>query len=94
MNAPSSFQLLMTQISRGINFKYLIGYIDHLLIYIRDFDEHITHLKNVYDRLREANLRLHPKKCNFAVSTVMYLGHILSKHGASLDEAKIEVVRS
>ena len=37
---------------------------------------------------------MHPKKCNFAVPEVMYLGHILSKNGVSVDKAKIDVVRS
>ena len=94
MNAPSSFQMLMSQVFSGINFKYLICYIDDLLVYFTNFDAHLKHLKVVFDRLRDARLRLHPKKCNFAVPKVIYLGHILSKDGVSVDEAKIEVVKN
>ena len=93
MNAPSSFQMLMSQVFRGISFKYLIAYIDDLLIFSPNFETHLEHLQNVFERLRSARLRLHPKKCNFAVHKVMYLGHQLSKDGASVDEAKIDVVR-
>ena len=61
MNAPSSFQMLMSQVFRGISFKYLIAYIDDLLIFSPNFETHLEHLQNVFERLRSARLRLHPK---------------------------------
>ena len=74
MNAPSSFQMLMSQVFQGMTFKHLIIYIDDLLVYSKSFTEHLEHLQAVFDCLRGARLKLHPKKCNFALTEVMYLG--------------------
>ena len=94
MNAPSSFQMLMSQVFRGMTFKHLIIYIDDLLVYSKSFSDHLEHLQAVFDRLRGARLRLHPKKCNFALTEVMYLGHVLTTKGVKVDEKKIDVVKN
>ena len=94
MNAPSSFQMLMSQVFQGMTFKHLIIYIDDLLVYSKSFAEHLEHLQAVFDRLRGARLKLHPKKCNFALTEVMYLGHVLTTKGVKVDEKKIEVIKN
>ena len=93
-NAPAAFSMLMSQVFRGLVLKYLLAYIDDILVFSKTFDEHLLHLQTVFDRLRGANLRLHPKKCNFALERLVYIGHVLSKDGISVDESKIDVVRS
>ena len=91
-NAPMSFQKTMTEVLRGINWQFSLVYIDDILIFSQDFDSHLDHLHQIFDRLRNANLRLKPGKCNFAVTSVPYLGHVLSKEGISVDPNKTHAV--
>jgi transposase InsO family protein len=93
-NAPKTFQLVMSDVLRGIQWKYALCYIDDILVFSKTFDQHLSHLSSVFARLREANLKLNPSKCNFAAEKVHYLGHILSKDGIEIDMAKTEAVRS
>ncbi len=62
-----SFQMVMTQLLRGISWKNALCYIDDILVYSKDFVGHLQHLQDVFDRLRKANLKLKPSKCRFAV---------------------------
>ena len=93
-NAPQSFQQLMSSVFRGANYQYLLIYIDDIIIFSRSVDEHLVHLKSVFDRLRDANLRLHPQKCHFLQSEILYLGHILTPEGVKVDEKKLEVLKT
>lgn len=80
-NAPMSFQLLMSHVLKDQNWKYVLVYIDDILVFSKDFDTHLKHLNEVFKRLQQANLTLKPSKCQFAVDQVMFLGHILSANG-------------
>ena len=84
----------MSHILRGINFKYALVYVDDILIHSSTFDEHLVHLQNVFDRLNDANLKLQPKKCQFAAKKVQYLGHYFSKNGIEVNPSKIEAVKT
>ena len=55
-------------------------------------EHHCEHLTEIFDRFRQAKLRLNPTKCKFALSKILYLGHVLSKDGISVDESKVEVI--
>jgi hypothetical protein len=93
-NAPMSFQMLMSQVFRGLHWKCVLCYIDDILIFSKNIDEHLDHLHQVFSKLREANLTLHSEKCQFGLEKVMFLGHILSKDGISVDPEKIEKVKN
>ena len=93
-NSPVSFQMIMTQVLRGLNWKFVLVYVDDILIFSKTFEEHLRHLEQVFNRLRDANLTLKPTKCEFAVKEVKYLGHILSKHGVQVDPSKTDAVSS
>ncbi|MCG8044300.1 MAG: DDE-type integrase/transposase/recombinase [Candidatus Thiodiazotropha taylori] len=93
-NAPMSFQMLMSQVLKGLNWKFVLCYIDDILVFSSNFKEHLKHLNEVFQRLREAKLTLKPSKCSFAVEKVVYLGHVISKDGVSVDIEKTERVRS
>ena len=60
------FQMLMSEVLRGLTYKTLIVYVDDVLLFSPTFERHYQDLEEVFDRLRQANLRLHPKKCSFA----------------------------
>ena len=91
-NAPVSFQQIMTQVLRGLNWKFVLVYVDDILVFSRSFEEHLGHLEQVFNRLRDANLTLKPSKCEFAVIEVKYLGHIISKEGIKADPEKTEAI--
>ena len=93
-NAPIAFQAVMAQVLQGINFKYALVYVDDILIHSTTFEEHLVHLQNVFNRLNEANLKLQPKKCQFAAEKVEYLGHYFSKQGIEVNPSKIEAVKT
>ena len=94
MNAPVSFQMVMTQVLRGLTWKFALVYVDDIIIFSPDFDTHLKHLAAVFDRLRCANLKLKPKKCHFAAKEVAYLGHVISKHGMKVNPAKTAVIQT
>ncbi|XP_072041155.1 uncharacterized protein [Amphiura filiformis] len=92
-NAPATFQRAMQEVLRGLNWKFVFCYLDDVIIFSRSFEEHLDHLKQVFDRLREAGLKLQPKKCTFGQTEVKYLGHIVSKDGIATDPAKLQIVK-
>ncbi|CAC5394754.1 Retrovirus-related Pol polyprotein from transposon 297,Retrovirus-related Pol polyprotein from transposon 17.6 [Mytilus coruscus] len=80
-SAPSSFQLLMDKILQGLTFKVCLCYLDDILIASETFDQHIDDLNTVFGRLKEAGLKLGPKKCSFAQQSCVFLGHLISSKG-------------
>ena len=93
-NAPASFQMLMSRVLKGLNWKFVLCYIDDILVFSANFSQHLEHLGQVFQRLREANLTLKSSKCNFAVDRVVYLGHVITKEGVQVDVGKTEKVNS
>ena len=91
-NAPISFQTLMSSVLRDMNWKSVLVYVDDILIFSHSFQEHLAHLEQVFDRLREANLKLHPSKCHFAVKQLNFLGHIISRNGVEVDPEKTKAM--
>ena len=62
-NAPSTFQRLMENILRELNWKTCLIYLDDVIVFSRTFEDHLQHLAQVFDRFRHANIRLKPSKC-------------------------------
>jgi len=92
-NAPSTFQRLMECVLRGLNWQIALIYLDDVLVFSRTFEEHLQHLRLVFDRFREAGLKLKPNKCHFGQSKVNYLGHVITSEGLQPDPDKIKVVQ-
>ena len=92
-NAPATFQRLMDEVLQDLLWKFVVVYLDDLNIYSRTFDEHLEHLRIVFDRLRKAGLKLNPEKCKFVTAELSFLGHIISKDGIRTDPDKIEKVK-
>ena len=88
--APSSFQRLMNQLL--IDLPFVTVYLDDILIHSANRHQHAQHLRQVFDRLSEANLSLRGSKCHIAMSKVSYLGHVFSSVGMSPDPQKVSAV--
>ena len=87
-----TFQMAMSQILREMNWKYVLCYLDDILVFSSNFQEHLYHLDCVFSKLREAGLTLKSKKCFFAVDRVLYLGHVITKDGVQVDTNKTDAV--
>ena len=92
-NAPGTFQRLMECVLRGLNWQIALIYLDDVLVYSKTFEEHLQHLRLVFDRFRAAGLKLKPSKCHFGQSKVNYLGHVITPDGLQPDPAKIKAVQ-
>ena len=76
---PAYFQRLAHQVLEGLTFAF--GYLDDILIFSKDMEEHLKHVEILFQRLRQANLKLTARKCNFLKRHVQYLGHLISGNG-------------
>ena len=92
MNAPMSFQSVMSKALKGLNWQCCLAFIDDIIVFSKSWSDHKIHLQEVFDRLRKANLKLHPAKCKFACTTVPYLGYTISESGLSVNSDKVKAV--
>ena len=83
----------MESVLRNLTYKICLIYLDDILVYSKTFEDHLSHLRQVFDRLRLANLKLKPSKCKFACPQVTYLGHVVSPEGIAPDADKISAVK-
>ncbi|GBL73575.1 Retrovirus-related Pol polyprotein from transposon 297 [Araneus ventricosus] len=91
-NAPATFERLMETVLRGLSSEACLVYLDDIIIVGRTFEEHLSNLRKVFQRLQNANLKLSPKKCRFFQKEVTYLGHVISAEGVKTDPGKIKAV--
>ena len=92
-NAPATFQRLMETVFSGLARDKCFIYLDDVLVVGRTFEEHLSNLREVLTRLREAGLKLKPGKCHLAKFQVTYLGYVVSRQGITADPAKVAAVR-
>ena len=91
-NSCASFQMVMSQVLRGLHWKNMLVYVDDICVFSKNFDEHLIHLQQLFERLRSAGLTLKPTKCKFAAKQVKFLGHMISKEGIQVDPDKTKVI--
>ncbi len=88
-NACATFQRLMETCMGELNLRECLVFIDDILIFSHNFDDHIKRLEKVFQKLDKHGLKLKPSKCELFMSQVKYLGHVVSKHGIHTDPDKI-----
>ena len=89
-NAPATFERLMEKVLAGLPLSVCLVYFDDILVPARSFNDH--NLRTVFGRLREANLKLLPKKCSLFRRQLKFLGHIVSEKGVATDPEMLEAV--
>ena len=77
-----------------LHLEWCTIYLDDVIIFSKNPDDHITRLEGVFEKLAKAGLKLKPSKCEFFKSSLKYLGHIVSKDGIATDPHKIEAIRN
>ena len=83
----------MDNVLSGLSWEVCLYYLDDIIVFSRNWDEHIQWLRMVFQRLREANLQLGHKKCTLARTSVTFLGHLVSEEGLQPDPRLLESIR-
>ncbi|KAL5552945.1 hypothetical protein UlMin_040346 [Ulmus minor] len=91
-NAPAAFMDLMNRVFKPFLDKFVIVFIDDILVYSRSKEEHEEHLRITLQTLKDHHLFAKFKKCEFWLDKVAFIGHVISKDGVAVDPAKIEAV--
>ena len=91
-NGPATFQRLMDLVLAGLQMSQCLVYMDDVIVVGRTFDEHLCNLRQVFERVRGAGLKLKPCKCAFLQGRVFYLGHEVSRKGVATDPTKVNQV--
>lgn len=91
-NAPATFQCVMNEILTPFLRKLVLVFLDDILIYSPSLEQHVEHLRLVFQRLKDTKFFLKKSKCSFAQSSIDYLGHIISANGVATDPTKMEAM--
>jgi hypothetical protein len=89
-NAPAHFTYLMNSVFMPELDKFVVVFIDDILIYSKNEEEHAQHLRIVLTRLREHQLYAQFSKCAFWLEEIQFLGHVLSAKGIAVDPSKVQ----
>ena len=91
-NAPATFEQLIERELSGLSWKVCLLYLNDIIVHAKTFEAELDQLRSVITRLKEAGLKLSPKKCNLFKKQVVFLGHVVSEDGVSTDPEKIKAV--
>ncbi|GJX38835.1 reverse transcriptase domain-containing protein [Tanacetum coccineum] len=93
-NAPAIFMDLMNRVCKPYLDKFVIVFIDDILIYSKSEEEHEAHLKTILDLLKKEKLYAKFSKCEFWLQEVQFLGHVVNRDGIHVDPSKVESVKN
>lgn len=92
-NAPTTFQCLMNSIFASYLRKFVLVFMDDILVYSPDLDSHVHHMELVLQLLQQHQLYAKLSKCSFAATSLEYLGHIISAEGVATDPDKTKIMQ-
>ncbi|GBG84873.1 hypothetical protein CBR_g39335 [Chara braunii] len=92
-NAPTTFQATMTNEFRAMLDRFVLVYLDDILVYSRSLEDHLEHLRRVLETLRRAKYKANRDKCEFAQQELEYLGHFVTPEGISPLSDKIQAIQ-
>ncbi|GKB98055.1 putative reverse transcriptase domain-containing protein [Tanacetum coccineum] len=93
-NAPAVFMDLMNRVCKPYLDKFVIVFVDDILVYSKDEEEHGKHLKIILELLKKVKLYAKFSKCDFWLNSVQFLGYVIDRNGVHVDPAKIEAIKN
>ena len=91
-NAPAYFMSIMNKVFIEFLDKFVVVFIDDILVYLKNEEEHKEHLRLVLEKLREHQLYAKFSKCEYWLKEVGFLGHVISREGIAVDPTKVQSV--
>ena len=91
-NAPAYFMSMMNKVFMEYLDKFVVVFIDDIMLYSKNEEEHKEHLRLVLEKLREHQLYAKFSKCEFWLKEVGFLGHVISGEGIAVDPSKVQLV--
>lgn len=92
-NAPSCFERFMESVLAGLQWTTCLVYIDDIIIFGKDEEEMLARMDEVFTRLKQAGLKVKPKKCRLFTRQAEFLGHIVSEAGMSVMPDKVSAIK-
>ena len=92
-NAPASFQHFMNDVLSDCLDKFAVAYLDDILIFSENYSDHISHVREILERLRLNSLYAKLEKCEFHKNKIEFLGYIVSSNGIIMDSSKTDIIR-
>ena len=92
-NAPATFQELINNVLRAHLDIFVVAYLDNILVYSKNKEDYVKHVRTVLRCLDQYNLRVKPKKCKFYKKEVNFLGYVVGVNRVRISEEKIKVVK-
>ena len=92
--APATFQCLMQSCLGNLHLHYCIIYLDDVIVFSKTPGEHLFRLRAVFEKLKKAELKLKPSKCEFFKQELTYLGYVVSKSGIKTNPKKLKPLTS
>ena len=93
LNAPATFQHLMQRCLGNLYLQYCIIYLDDIILFSKTQEECLVRLQAIFEKLKGAELKLKPSKCEFFKQKLTYLGYVISKNGIQTDSKKVEAIQ-
>ena len=91
--SPITFTRLVNSVFKGLLGNGVHVYMDDILVCSKTLQEHLEKLRQIFLRLRDANLKVKLKKCSFVRKELIYLGHVISENGLQVNDKKIESIK-
>lgn len=92
--SPSALSRLIFQLFADLRYKFVIAFFDDLLIYSQTWEEHLSHIRLVLNRLAQAGLTVNPQKVQFGKKLIKFLGHQVSENGLQVDPEKTSAIHN
>ena len=92
-NAPATFYRLMDRVLAGLHWETCLFYLDDIIVFSSTWEENLARLREVFERLRHAKLKLGAAKCTFSTKEVSYLGHRVTEEGLLPDPSLLAAIR-
>jgi hypothetical protein len=94
INVGATFQWAMDIAFRGLINKFVVVYLDDIIVYSKIREEHIPHLKAIFERCRRYEISLNPKKSIFAMEEGTLLRFVISPEGITIDPGRVEAIKA